>query len=73
LPSLIKSGSESAAILNRWLLKVEGLEQKKKSYEEILKQNLQGIDEEFGVLRSLCSEYRLRVNSKKPYSAAFAA
>ena len=70
---LIKSGSESTAILNRWLLKVEGLEQKKKSYEDILKQNLQGIDEEFGVLRTLCSEYKLRVNAKNPYSAAFAA
>jgi len=59
---LIRSGSESQVILNRWLLKVQSLEQKKYDYENILKQNLYGMDEEFDLLKTLCSEYKIRVN-----------
>ncbi len=70
IDKLIKSGSESNAILTRWLNKVRTLEDKRYEYETILKQKLDDMDSEFDYLRSLCDEYRLRVNSKIRYKAA---
>ncbi len=70
IDKLIKSGSESNAILTRWLNKVRTLEDKRYEYETILKQKLDDMDSEFDYLRLLCDEYRLHVNSKIRYKAA---
>lgn len=70
IDKLIKCGSESNAVLTRWLNKVHTLEDKRYEYETILKQKLDDMDSEFDYLRSLCDEYRLRVNSKIRYKAA---
>lgn len=70
IDKLIKCGSESNAVLTRWLNKVRTLEDKRYEYETILKQKLDDMDSEFDYLRSLCDEYRLRVNSKIRYKAA---
>lgn len=67
---LIKSGSQSDAILTRWLNKVRTLEDKKYDYEVILKQRLNDMDSEFECLKSLCGEYKLRVRAKSSYLAA---
>lgn len=70
IEQLIKAGSQSEAILTRWLNKVKTLEDKKYDYEVILKQRLNDVDSDFEYLRTLCSEYKLRVNAKQRYMAA---
>lgn len=70
IDGLIKSGSESNAVLTRWLNKISALEDKRYEYETILKQRLDDMDSEFDYLKSLCDEYRLRVNSRLRYKAA---
>lgn len=70
IEKLIKAGSQSDAILTRWLNRVNTLEDKKYDYEAILKQRLNDMDSEFEYLRTLCNEYKLRVKSKGGYMAA---
>lgn len=70
IEKLIKAGSQSDAILTRWLNRVSTLEDKKYDYEVILKQRLSDMDSEFEYLRTLCDEYKLRVKSKGGYNMA---
>ena len=60
---LIKSGSQSPAIMERWVLKVQALEQKKQHYESVLQRELDGLDDEFSVLKFLSQELQVRANS----------
>jgi len=57
---LIRSGSESAAVMERWVVKIEGLEQKKREYETVLKRELNDIDDEFSTLGYLSQELQIR-------------
>jgi regulator of extracellular matrix RemA (YlzA/DUF370 family) len=57
---LILSGSQSAAIMDRWVVKIEGLERKKREYEEILKRELNAIDDDFSSLGYLSQELQIR-------------
>lgn len=70
IEKLIKSGSQSDAILTRWLNKVRTLEDKKYDYEVILKQRLDDMDSEFDYLQTLCTEYKMRVRSGHRVMAA---
>jgi hypothetical protein len=67
---LIQSGSESAAIMDRWVLKIEGLEQKKREYEAILKRELNDIDDEFKSLGYLSQELQIRARGIRRSKAA---
>ena len=60
---LIKSGSQSPAVMDRWVLKVQALEQKKRHYESVLRRELDGLDDEFSVLKFLSQELQVRANS----------
>lgn len=60
---LIKSGSQSPAVMDRWVLKVQALEQKKRHYEGVLQRELDGLDDEFSVLKFLSQELQVRANS----------
>ena len=60
---LIKSGSQSAAVMDRWVLKVRALEEKKRHYEGVLQRELDGLDDEFSVLKFLSQELQIRSNS----------
>lgn len=71
--NLIRNGSSSQKILDRWELKIQSLESKKKEYEGILKQNLSGIDEEFTMLRDICDQFKLKVRKTQVFGAAMAA
>lgn len=71
--SLIQSGNNSQRILDRWELKIQSLENKKREYEVILKQNLSGIDEEFNMLRSMCNQFKMGVRKSQIFGAAMAA
>ena len=61
----IKSGSESQAIMDRWVNKVAALEAKKRNYEDILKRELVDLDDDFGQLKFLSQELQLRARKLK--------
>ena len=59
---LIQSGSRSPSVMERWVGKIATLEQKKQHYEEILRRELDGLDDEFETLRLLSQELSVRAN-----------
>ncbi len=69
---LIQSGNSSQKILDRWEMKIQSLESKKREYEDILKQDLSGVDEEFTMLRDMCNQFKLSVRRSQVFGAAAA-
>ena len=67
---LIQSNSPSPTIMERWVNKITNLEQKKRHYEEILRRELSGLDEEFESLRFLSQELSLRARNIRFRKAA---
>ena len=67
---LIQTGNQSAHILDRWVLKIEALKDKKAHYEQILQRELHSLDEEFTTLGYLAQELRFRANSARFQKAA---
>ncbi len=67
---LIQSGSQSPAVMDRWVLKIQGLEEKKKHYEQVLQRELDGLDDEFNTLKFLAQELQVRANSIRFQKAA---
>ena len=59
----IKSGSNSPAVMERWVLKVRALEERKRHYEDALRQELSGLDDEFTTLKFLAQELQIRADS----------
>jgi hypothetical protein len=57
---LIQTGSQSAAIMERWALKIQSLEVKKREYEATLQRELHDIDGEFQSLGYLEQELLIR-------------
>ena len=57
---LIQSGSQSPKIMERWIMRIQGLQEKKRSYEDILKRELTELDDNFTSLRYLSDELRIR-------------
>ena len=58
---LIQSGSTSPSVMERWINKIATLEEKKRHYEEILRRELDGLDDEFETLKFLSRELSIRV------------
>ena len=56
--------------MERWVLKIETLEQKKRHYEEILRRELDGLDDEFASLKFLSQELSLRARKLRFRKAA---
>ena len=69
---LIQSGNSSQKILDRWELKIQALESKKREYEDILKQDLSGVDEEFTMLRDMCNQFKMSVRRSQVFGATAA-
>ena len=67
---LIQSGSQSAAIMDRWIVKIEGLDQKKREYETVLKRELNEIDDDFSTLNYLSQELQIRTRGIRRDKAA---
>ena len=67
---LIKSGSQSPAIMERWVMKINALEGKKRHYEQVLRRELDGLDEEFESLKLLSQELSLRASGIRFQRAA---
>lgn len=49
--------------MDRWVLKIQALEEKKKHYEGVLHRELAGLDDEFATLKLLGQELQMRVQS----------
>lgn len=67
---LIKSDSQSPSIMDRWILKVQALEQKRRHYEQILRRELGGLDNEFATLKLLAQELQVRAQNIRLQKAA---
>ena len=70
---LIQNGNTSQKILDRWVLKIQSLEAKKRDYEMILKRDLSGIDEEFTMLRDMCNQFGMGVRNAQIWNMPMAA
>lgn len=46
--------------MDRWVLKVGGLEEKKKHYEQVLQRELDGLDDTFDTLKFMVRELQVR-------------
>ena len=55
----LDNGCTSNTIIDRWLLKIEALEQKKRTYEDVLKKELHELDDDFAVLKAQTQDLRL--------------
>ena len=67
---LIQSNSPSPTIMERWVNKISNLEEKKKHYEEILRRELTGLDDEFESLKFLSQELSVRARNLRFRKAA---
>lgn len=67
---LIKSGSRSPAVMDRWVLKIQALEEKKRHYEQVLRRELDGLDDEFSTLKFLSQELQVRAQNLRFKKAA---
>lgn len=68
--NLIKGGSKSQRILDRWELKIQSLENKKREYEKILKRNLSDVDDEFSMLRGIYDNFKMSVKNTQIFGVA---
>ncbi len=66
----IKSGSQSPSIMERWVLKVRALKEKKLHYEQVLRHELDGLDDEFATLEFLSQELQVRAQAIRFQKAA---
>ncbi len=66
----IQSGCQSPAVMERWVLKIQGLEEKKRHYEKVLRRELDGLDDEFGALKLMSQELQVRAKNIRFQKAA---
>lgn len=66
----IQSGCQSPAVMERWALKIRGLEERKRHYEQVLRRELDGLDDEFGTLKFLGQELQARAKNIRFQKAA---
>lgn len=56
----IDSGCESQAVIGRWIQKIQTLQTKKKTYEEVLKRQLDALNSDYAMLQMQSEELRIR-------------
>jgi DNA integrity scanning protein DisA with diadenylate cyclase activity len=67
---LIQTGSQSAAIMERWAMRIQGLEKKKHEFEDVLRRELNELDDEFRSLGTLADELTIRARGLRVRKAA---
>lgn len=67
---LIQSGSQSPNILDRLVLRIRGLEQKRSYYEDILSRELTDLNDQFTSLRYLSEELQIRARGLRVHKKA---
>lgn len=66
----IKSGCQSPSVMDRWVLKIQSLEGKKQHYEDVLRRELDGLDDDFATLKLLSQELSFRAQAIRAKKAA---
>ena len=66
----IKSGCQSPSVMDRWVLKIQSLEGKKQHYENVLRRELDGLDDDFATLKLLSQELSFRAQAIRAKKAA---
>ena len=56
----IDNGCTSPTVISRWLLKLKALQEKKNTYEEILKRKLDDLNNDYAMLQMQSEELRVR-------------
>ena len=56
----IDSGCESPAVIERWMQKINALQMKKRTYEEILQQQLDNLNSDYAMLQMQGQELAVR-------------
>lgn len=69
----IDSGCESQAVIQRWMDKIGALQKKKKTYEEVLKQQLDDLNSDYAMLQMQARELLVRKNKDQLQIAAYVA
>ena len=67
---LINSGSQSPAILERWINRIRELEEKKQRFEALFRKQLEETDSEFDTLRLYSQELQMRALGLRANKAA---
>lgn len=63
--NFIQNGCTSKAVIGRWLNKIDSLGQKKKLYENVLRQELDAMDADFAILKMQADELSLRAADRQ--------
>ena len=61
----IDNGCDSAAVIERWLNKIEALKLKKSTYEQVLKRQLDDLDRDFALLQMQSQELSVRAGKNQ--------
>ena len=61
----IDNGCDSAAVIERWLKKIEALKLKKATYEQVLKRRLDDLDRDFALLQMQSQELSVRAGKNQ--------
>ena len=56
----IDNGCNSDVVISRWIQKIQGLQKKKKMYEEVLKRQLDALNSDYAMLQMQSEELRVR-------------
>lgn len=72
IQKFIDSGGTSPAIIERWMHKIDSLNQKKATYEDILRQRLDNLDKDYALLKMQAQELSVR-NGKSQIKMPLAA
>lgn len=66
----IQSGCHNPTVMERWVLKIQGLEERKRHYEQVLRRELNGLDDKFSTLKFLGQELQGRAQNIRFQRAA---
>ncbi|MBR4099408.1 MAG: hypothetical protein IKK55_00250 [Clostridia bacterium] len=65
IQKFIDSGGTSPTVIERWIKKINALNQKKSIYEDILRQRLDNLDKDYALLKMQAQELIVRSNKSK--------
>ena len=65
IQKFIDSGGTSPTVIERWIKKINALNQKKSTYEDILRQRLDNLDKDYALLKMQAQELIVRNNKSQ--------
>ena len=65
IQKFIDSGGTSPTVIERWIKKINALNQKKSTYEDILRQRLNNLDKDYSLLKMQAQELIIRNNKSQ--------